>query len=173
MRSMSRRATGPSAALPDAPETPRGGPLESGRLEPLVYEEELAPPPNDVLVHIDKSDFALTVFVNGAPRHRFPVGLGLLDATPTGEFNIGNKIADPDWHSGSEVVKAGDPRNPLGAFWMGLSDGRGSTSYGLHPTGDPHSIGRLSSRGCIRMRPSDAQTLYRMCPIGTPVRICR
>jgi lipoprotein-anchoring transpeptidase ErfK/SrfK len=54
---------------------------------------------------------------------------------------------------------------------MGLGTNGNATSYGIHPTEDAGSIGQPQSRGCIRMWPEDAETLFRLCPIGTPVRI--
>ena len=100
------------------------------------------------------------------------MGLGHEDLTPEGDYEIVNKITEPDWYHRGETVRAGDPRNPLGKRWMGLGSGDTASSYGIHPTQDPDSIGKPSSRGCIRMRPEDAETIFRVCPIGTPVRIC-
>lgn len=113
----------------------------------------------------------LTVYRHGAPVHAFPVGLGEDGATPQGMFRIANMITDPDWYNRGETVPAGDPRNPLGRHWMGLGGENGATSYGIHPTEEPDSIGANRSRGCIRMRPADAAYLFELCETGTPVLI--
>lgn len=148
----------------------------SGSVDAIAPLEATTPPDLDlsafdVAIHIDQSSFTLTVFVRGEPVRQFPVGLGKGGATPLGAYRITNKLASPDWYNNGSVVPAGDPRNPLGDYWMGLGDESGATSYGLHPTKDPASIGQAASRGCIRLRARDAATLFRLCPVGTPVCI--
>ena len=126
---------------------------------------------SELRIEVDKSDYVMTVFKAGQILRRFPVGLGRNDATPEGDYEIVNKITDPDWYNRGEVVEAGDPANPLGRRWLGLGRGTSATSYGIHPTPAPDSIGQPKSRGCIRMTPADAEVVFRLCPIGTPVRI--
>jgi lipoprotein-anchoring transpeptidase ErfK/SrfK len=70
-------------------------------------------------------------------------------------------------------VPAGDPRNELGTRWMAikpLTPGIGP-DYGIHGTIDPSTIGWESSNGCPRMYPKEAEELYMLIPIGTPVVI--
>ena len=54
----------------------------------------------------------------------------------------------------------------LGSNRLYLGDG-----YGLHGTDVPSSIGRAASHGCVRLRNEDAELLYRVVPLGTPVYI--
>ena len=104
----------------------------------------------------------------------FPVGLGRDDSTPTGKWMIqpGNKIKDPTYYSprGEGVIEAGDPKNPLGQFWLGLqgTDGHavGKMSYGIHGTIDPDSIGKQESMGCIRMRNEDVAQVFELLVEG-------
>lgn len=126
-------------------------------------------------VVIDPERYTLTIERGGRPLHVFPVGLGAAGTTPSGGFTIANKISNPDWFNRGEVVLAGDPENPLGESWMGLGRDGAATSYGIHPTDDLHSVGANLSRGCIRLYSADAQTLFRLVPLGTPVDIlpCR
>jgi L,D-transpeptidase catalytic domain/PilZ domain len=145
-----------------------GLPLASGTVVDHQDEAEAYP----VFALVETSRFVLTIYVDGSPARQFPVGLGRDGATPEGLFHIGTKLSDPDWYNRGNVVPAGDPQNPLGKRWLGLSGQGGPTSYGIHPTRDAASIGRPRSRGCVRMRPQDAETLFRLCPVGTPVRIC-
>ncbi|MBN2310770.1 MAG: L,D-transpeptidase family protein [Candidatus Hydrogenedentes bacterium] len=154
-----------------APAGPAGRGTRAGRT-PASKRTPAEAYRHDVYVSVDKSEFALTVYVHGRMVRRFPVGLGVDDSTPTGRYYVANKLSDPDWFNGGDVVPAGDPRNPLGKRWMGLGNTAGPTSYGIHPTTDPASVGCESSQGCIRLRPEDAETLFRLCPIGTPVQIC-
>jgi lipoprotein-anchoring transpeptidase ErfK/SrfK len=128
-------------------------------------------PPDSVVIHVAKRDHILSIQSGDALLARFPVGLGRNNATPEGEFLIANKVTDPDWSDRGRIVKAGDPENPLGRHWLGLErDGR-VTPYGIHPTNEPHSIGANMSRGCIRMRPADAEAVFQWCPVGTKVII--
>lgn len=138
---------------------------------PGTSPESLAAGRRGLWLQISKHDYVLTVYRDGTPMRQFPVGLGLNGATPQGTFYIVNRITNPDWFDRGRVVETGDPENPLGSRWMGLGNQTGPTSYGIHPTGDPESIRANRSRGCIRMRPADAEVLFDLCAIGTPVLI--
>jgi len=122
-------------------------------------------------IDVDKRAYVLSLFKNGRLIKRYPVGLGLDDSTPAGLFRVANKITHPDWYHRGKTIPAGDPRNPLGASWMGLGNEKGPTSYGIHPTQDVDRVGSAVGPGCVRMRPDDAAELFKLCPIGTPVRI--
>lgn len=54
----------------------------------------------------------------------------------------------------------------LGMHRLNLGDG-----YALHGTNVPSSIGTSVSHGCVRLRNEDAETLFRIVPVGTPVYI--
>ncbi len=133
--------------------------------------QESKTPPGARRIVVNTRDYLLTVYEGKRILAVFPVGLGFEDATPTGSFTIANMIEDPDWYNRGDVIKAGDPSNPLGAFWMGLGDSDGATPYGIHPTNEPGSIGAKQSRGCIRMRPADAAQVFGWCRVGTPVLV--
>lgn len=103
---------------------------------------------------VDLSDRKLYLLDNDIVIRGFPVGIGaMLTRTPTGEYTIVNKQANPG--------------GPYGAFWMGLS----RPHYGIHGTNNPASIGRMVSRGCIRMHNEDVLELSRIVPVGTRVTI--
>lgn len=97
-----------------------------------------------------------------------PVGLGKDSSTPTGTWQVksGDKIRHPKYYSprGEGVIDADDPKNPLAGYWIGLQglDGQavGKTSYGIHGTIDPNSIGKMESMGCIRMRAEDIALVF-------------
>src|SRR5579864_7466072 len=70
------------------------------------------------------------------------------------------KSIQDEWARAGKVVKKTvppGPGNPLGGYWMGLS----FPSYGIHGTNAPLSIYDFQSRGCIRMHPEDAGSLFR------------
>lgn len=103
---------------------------------------------------VDLSDRNLYLLDGNRVVRQFPVGIGkMLTKTPTGEFTIVNKQANPG--------------GPYGAFWMGLS----KPHYGIHGTNDPSSIGREVSLGCVRMYNTDVVQLAELVPIRTRVTI--
>ena len=150
-------------ALPTLPE------LSNGVVLTQALPELPANAP--VVVHVDKSDFLMQVVKEGKVIWQFPIGLGLNNSTPEGIFSVGNKISLPEWYNKGNPVQGGAANNPLGDSWLGLSDQGTSTPIGIHPTKQGESIGEALSGGCIRMRPEDAERLYRMIPIGTPIVI--
>ena len=105
----------------------------------------------------------------------FPIGIGDMDGmTPIGSFTIKSKRTRPTWYIpaslqskyGTRSIPPG-PDNPLGDYWMGLGD----SSYGIHGTDIPWSVGRLVTHGCIRMYPEDIEQLYQTVSSGTSVKI--
>jgi lipoprotein-anchoring transpeptidase ErfK/SrfK len=62
-------------------------------------------------------------------------------------------------------VPGGHPRNPLGVRAMYL----GQTTYRIHGTDAPWTVGQEVSHGCIRMLNQDVADLYQRVPIGTRV----
>jgi hypothetical protein len=124
-----------------------------------------------VVLDVDTQTHRMRLFVDGALRAAFRIGLGKDGSTPAGDFTIGNKLTNPDWYNKGDVVQAGDPKNPIGRRWMGLARDGALTTYGIHATEDFASLGTDRSRGCIRVLPKDANTLFRLCPVGARVVI--
>jgi lipoprotein-anchoring transpeptidase ErfK/SrfK len=60
---------------------------------------------------------------------------------------------------------AGGPGNPLGARAMNL----GATTYRIHGTNAPETIGHAVSSGCFGMVNDDVIDLYSRVPLGTKV----
>lgn len=112
--------------------------------------------PFDVLVEL--SQFELVVLLHGRFIKRYPIGIGKNNSSPTGLFRVVQKVVNPTWYPAEGgVYPPDDPRNPLGTRWIGIGG-----SYGIHGTREPDSIGRPSSRGCIRMRNEDVEEVYDM-----------
>ena len=98
----------------------------------------------------------------------YPVGLGRGGRTPESQFVVEDKIPKPDWYpEEGGVVPYGDPDNPLGTRWMGIN----SPSVGIHGTYTSSSIGTAASHGCIRMHLQQAEELFELVFVGTPVEI--
>jgi len=134
------------------------------------------------LVVLDKPKFSLRVdrtrgdvalFLDKGFVKRWPAQPGRGDATPVGEFAIGNKIERPSWWlvDGTEVPY-GHAENILGTRWMSLL-AQGKTQpagrIGFHGSNDRNP--QRGEGGSIRMRNADIEELFWMVPTGTPVVI--
>jgi len=125
---------------------------------------------------VDKSDHRIDIF-HGSPAdpsswlyiRSFDVGLGEADGTPVGEFVVSaNKLENPGWvnpRDAREQYDPDDPKNPIGEYWIGLTgvgESASHTSYGIHGTIDPDSIGGDQSMGCVRLANGDIDLVYEM-----------
>ncbi len=118
---------------------------------------------------VELDDFSMTVHLLGYYVKRFPVGVGKDGASPIGKFAVLNKVVNPQYTDPEgKVIDGDDPRNPLGERWIDLGN-----SYGIHGTIDPDSIGKASSRGCIRLRDADIIEVYDLLINGSEVVIRR
>jgi lipoprotein-anchoring transpeptidase ErfK/SrfK len=118
-----------------------------------------------VLVSIP--DRKLAVIENGNIIATFPVAVGAAASpSPTGEFQIVNRVANPTYYRPGTVIPSGKG-NPVGTRWVGLS----RKGYGIHGTNAPRSVGHAASHGCIRLRNRDIEKLFTMVQVGDVVQI--
>lgn len=118
-------------------------------------------------VTVDKTANTLTVLDDGKLFKKYRCGTGEYSTTPVGDFKIVERLKDPVWHKGSQVIPYGDTNNVLGTHWLALN----VPGYGIHGTWDPDSIGKQSSAGCVRLLNEEVEELFVMLPYGTPVAI--
>ncbi|MGE0200315.1 MAG: L,D-transpeptidase [Candidatus Melainabacteria bacterium] len=130
---------------------------------------------NDTRVVIHAPSRTLRVYRHDKLIRTFPVGVGRLGfETPGGIHKVIRKIYQPGWENpylsnGEMRIKPGG-ENPLGTRWIGFKeDPKGE--YGIHGTDNPASVGKLSSHGCVRMKVPDAEALFDLVEVGTPVEI--
>lgn len=111
----------------------------------------------------------------------FPLGIGSEGRViPLGGTKIIEKRVDPVWvvpeSIRAEHAAEGEflpkrvppgPDNPLGRYAMRL----GISSYLIHSTNRPYSVGMRVSHGCLRMYPEHIEALYPQVALGTTVRI--
>lgn len=126
-------------------------------------------------ITVGKSRNELLLSAEGRFFKRYRVGTGRYDKTPLGSFAITERIPEPPWwRDDGRTVPFGDKENILGTRWMAIK-ATGTTpevkGYGIHGTWDTNSIGKAESSGCIRLRNEDAEELFDMVPVGTPVVI--
>lgn len=130
---------------------------------------------------VTKGVYRMDLYLGGLPGEpgalyvtSLPVGLGKDDSTPTGLWSVvpGGKMKNPAWTNprSGEHYEGYDPKNPLGGYWIALKGEEGNavgkTSYGIHGTVEPESIGKQASMGCIRLKVEDVQLVYDMMSDG-------
>jgi len=121
--------------------------------------------PRQVVVSV--SDRKLAVLENGKVIRTFPVSVGAaVSPSPTGEFQIVNRLANPTYYHPGTVIPPGND-NPIGPRWIGLSQ----KGFGIHGTNQPRSIGHAASHGCIRLNNRDIVQFFQMVSVGDTVSI--
>jgi len=122
--------------------------------------------PMRMSILVDKSEFRLTIYLNGHYLKEYRVGIGQHDFTPVGVFTTGERLHKPAFHD----KPYGHPENILGEYWITL-ESKEYPGLGIHGTTQPDSIGTKSSLGCIRMYNKDVGELYELIPKGSKVTI--
>lgn len=120
-----------------------------------------------VNIIVDRSQNILTLKSDDKVAKTYRVSTGINNSTPVGAFKVMNKIINPPWYTAGGVIPPDSPKNILGSRWLGLS----AQGYGIHGTTEPQSIGRQVTSGCVRMKNSDVEELYKIVPEGTEVVI--
>jgi lipoprotein-anchoring transpeptidase ErfK/SrfK len=140
----------------------------------VAVEPELTPEDYGPIVVIRRASNQLHLYDGPVLARTFGVATGSKKyPTPVGDWEIVTMQRDPwwippdsKWAKDEKPIPPG-PGNPLGTRWMGLN----ATAVGIHGTPDAASIGYSASHGCIRMRIPDAETLFTLVEVGTPVYV--
>jgi hypothetical protein len=155
---------GPGFIRYDRFESERSDKLTGGKIEKAEFE---AGQP-DIKLTLNVPSFRLTLWQNGREVKSYFIGVGM-KAYPIyiGEREAHEVIWNPSWippssewvkgHKGvraGEVIKASDPRNPLGKVKIPLGDG-----YLIHQAKGLGDLGNLVSHGCVRMMRADLYDL--------------
>ncbi|MBI5365743.1 MAG: L,D-transpeptidase family protein, partial [Planctomycetes bacterium] len=103
---------------------------------------------------VSKGNFRLSLYYADRWVNDWPVGIGVIDKSPTpeGVFTVDKKLIDPPWKD----KPFGHPDNILGTRWMGFEE---RPDYGIHGTTKPETVGTPSSNGCVRMRNEEVEVL--------------
>jgi lipoprotein-anchoring transpeptidase ErfK/SrfK len=115
---------------------------------------------------VDLSRFRATLFRDGRPVLRAPVGVGLDQSpTPTGRFYIRNRLERYRSAFYGPLAFGTSARSAV------LTDWPGGGFVGIHGTNQPGLLPGRVSHGCIRMRNADIVRLGRLMPVGTPMEV--
>jgi hypothetical protein len=147
----------------DINESERSDKLTGGRLAAADFE----PGRPDIRITLNVPSFRLTLWQDGREVKSYFVGIGLKEyPIYIGEREASEIIWNPVWTPPEsewvgergvrpgEVIKASDPRNPLGKLKIPLGD-----SYLIHQAASTTDLGNLVSHGCVRMLRSDIYDL--------------
>jgi len=148
----------------DRHESERSDKLTGGSIALAEFE----PNQPDIRITLNLPSFRLTLWQNGKEVKSYYVGVGM-KAHPLyiGDRKATEIIWNPAWIppssgwvremkgvSPGEVIKANDPRNPLGKMKIPLGD-----SYLIHQARGVGDQGNLVSHGCVRMLRSELYDL--------------
>src|SRR5262245_20870773 len=107
----------------------------------------------------------------------YPIAIPREQSRWQGGMTVTQKRVNPSWTPTAEVraenprlpswVPGGHPMNPLGVRALYL----GTSTYRIHGTDAPWTIGQPVSKGCIRMYNQDVVHLYERVPIGAHVTV--
>jgi len=136
--------------------------------------------PGTIVVNVDER--RLYLVRPGGVAIRYAVGVGREEALNfRGSAVIGRKAEWPRWSPTASMIRRmpiyahyasglpGGIGNPLGARALYLYRGNQDTSFRLHGTNEPETIGEKVSSGCIRLFNHDIIDLYNRVPVGAPV----
>ncbi|HYP54324.1 MAG TPA: L,D-transpeptidase [Pyrinomonadaceae bacterium] len=144
-------------------ESARSDKFTGGTVERAALEEGAG----GVEITVDVPAFRLTLWQQGREVKTYQIGVGMKKyPIVVGEREAREVIWNPSWippdsdwvrESGQkpgEVIKASDPRNPLGKVKIPLGGG-----YLIHQAKGFGDLGNLVSHGCVRMLQSDLYDL--------------
>lgn len=107
----------------------------------------------------------------------YPIAVPREQSRWQGTTTVSDKRINPSWRPTPEMIRenpklptwvpGGHRMNPLGVRAMYL----GASTYRIHGTDAPWTIGQAVSKGCIRMFNEDVLDLYPRVPVGTKVTV--
>ena len=172
------------------------GPVDDGAfVVPAIPERHLTPenvrqvadywtdePAGSIVV--DPYATYLYYVLGNARAIRYRIGVGEAGRNFAGRATIPYKLKWPGWMPTANMIRedpdlygphrggmTGGLQNPLGSRALYLFQGGRDTTYRIHGTYAPWSIGVAVSAGCIRMFNRDAMDLYERVEPGTRVLV--
>lgn len=137
------------------------------------------PEASQIAVEVNTKDNMLRLLENGKLVAAYPVTIGSDETkSPQGEWKVRGIARLPDFRYDSSFLKTGErgdktyllppgPNNLVGVVWIALN----RRGIGLHGTGEPDSIGRSASHGCVRLANWDIVRLATHVRAGVTVSI--
>lgn len=129
---------------------------------------------NNFYIQINIIERKLSFFEGEQIIKEYPIGVGKSKQfmTPAGIYKVEVKDSNPGWVNpfNPKLKIPPGPSNPLGTRWIGFYGKENNKQvYGIHGTNQPASVGKFVSHGCIRMKITDSEDLFRRVEIGMPI----
>jgi lipoprotein-anchoring transpeptidase ErfK/SrfK len=128
-------------------------------------------------VIVSFGDRRLYLITKAGTAISYPIAVPREQSRWQGTTSVTDKRVNPSWRPTPEMLRenpklplwvpGGHRMNPLGVRAMYL----GSSTYRIHGTDAPWTIGQAVSKGCIRMLNEDVLDLYPKVPVGTKVTV--
>jgi lipoprotein-anchoring transpeptidase ErfK/SrfK len=144
-----------------------------GRRQTTVFNPQYAP--GQVIVSF--GDRRLYLVTRPGQALSYPIAIPRDQSRWEGATTVTMKRENPSWTPTEEMLRenprlpswvpGGHPLNPLGVRALYL----GSSTYRIHGTDAPWTIGQAVSKGCIRMYNEDVLDLYPRVPVGARVTV--
>ena len=147
---------------------------------PSVADETASTPTGASALRIDKAGRVLSVLgKEDAVIAAFPISMGgSSDPLPVGRLEIKNAAKDPVFTFNPDLLKGTKktdkkvdlppgPNNPVGVYWLGLSQ----PHWGIHGTPHPARVGTAESNGCIHLTNWDVLRLAQLVKTGFVVDV--
>lgn len=175
----------PVMLMPDAPEPFPIEAVDLTKIDRQFWRQVVPNPTGEPVgtIVVDPEAKFLWLVIEGDQAVRYGIGVGRQGFGWSGRADILRRAAWPKWTPPAEMIgrqpelqqwaggMPGGPDNPLGARALYLYQNKVDTLYRIHGTGEPWSIGRAVSSGCIRLLHVDIIDLHRRVPIGTKVLV--
>lgn len=128
-------------------------------------------------VVVSFGDRRLYLITKAGTALSYPIAVPREQSRWQGTTSVTDKRVNPSWRPTPEMLRenpklplwvpGGHRMNPLGVRALYL----GSSTYRIHGTDAPWTIGQAVSKGCIRMLNEDVLDLYPRIPVGTKVTV--
>ncbi len=150
-----------------------GGEEWGGGRQTVTFDPQYRP--NQIIVSF--GDRRLYLITKPGTAISYPIAAPREQSRWQGKTSVTMKKENPSWTPTPDMFKenpklpswvpGGHPMNPLGVRAMYL----GSSTYRIHGTDAPWTIGQAVSKGCIRMYNEDVLDLYPRVPVGMVVTV--
>ncbi|WP_211250413.1 L,D-transpeptidase family protein [Simplicispira psychrophila] len=147
---------------------------------PFVADETDKAPTGASALRIDKAGRVLSVLgKDDAVIAVFPISMGgRSDPLPVGRLEIKNAAKNPVFTFDPDLLKGTKktdkkvdlppgPNNPVGVYWLGLSQ----PHWGIHGTPHPARVGTAESNGCVHLTNWDVLRLAQLVKTGFGVDV--
>ncbi len=161
--------------------------VDLNKLDPRYRRQqvkyETTEPPGTIVV--DTANRYLYLVGTEGRATRYGIEVGRDGFAWSGSATIARKAAWPKWTPPAEMVARdprtapyangmpGGPENPLGARALYLYQNGRDTLYRIHGGGNPRTLGKATSSGCIRLLDHDVINLYQRVPNGARTVVLR